>query len=182
MVLVTVNLCPVLRQSAATLAPLQGGGPAILGIAVATTIMAPNYRILPMLNGGIPLWLLTLIFVVVDYALIAGSGAGVGVAHLSGGLMGFMYVRALQKGNDWSEWMHRSYNWFFNLFNPSKVVKQQRTREKVFYQADRKPFTQQTNVSQHRVDELLDKINSRGLGSLTDEEKEYLQRASQNLN
>ena len=36
--------------------PLIGGGAAVMAVALATTTLAPGYRIFPMLNGGIPLW------------------------------------------------------------------------------------------------------------------------------
>jgi membrane associated rhomboid family serine protease len=179
MFMVTVNLFPVLRQSAASLPPLQGGGAAIMAVAVATTTLAPGYRIFPMLNGGIPLWVLTLIFILVDYALIASAGAGTGVAHLAGGLIGFMYIRAMQRGNDWGEWMHQLYHWFFNLFNPEKnKPSRHEQRQKVHYKTERQPFKATPHLSQQRVDELLDKINQKGYHHLTDEEKEYLKRAS----
>lgn len=132
-----------------------------------------------MLNGGIPLWILTLVFVLVDYALIASAGAGIGVAHLAGGLIGFMYIRAMQRGSDWGEWMHQTFNWFFNLFNPEKSKpSRQEQRQKIHYKTERQPFTVTPNISQQRVDELLDKINLKGYQYLTDEEKDYLKRAS----
>ena len=41
---------------------LEGSSAGILAIAVAATVLAPRYRIFPMLNGGIPLWVLCLVF------------------------------------------------------------------------------------------------------------------------
>src|SRR4030095_12263492 len=34
----------------------------IAAIAVATTVVSPDYRIFPMISGGIPIWILTVIF------------------------------------------------------------------------------------------------------------------------
>ncbi|MCU0404519.1 MAG: rhomboid family intramembrane serine protease [Chitinophagaceae bacterium] len=175
----SVNLIPVLEKNAGSLL-LEGGKASVMAIAVATTTLAPNYRIFPMLNGGIPLWVLTMIFVIFDYALIASSGAGIGLAHLAGAGMGFLYMSRLKAGSDWGEWMHRGYNWFFGLFEPApeKEISESLKRE-IFYKTDKQPpYTRKQNVTQQRVDELLDKINQKGMHTLTDEEREYLKMAS----
>lgn len=179
MFLVTVNIFPVLQQQIAVMAPMIGGGAAIMAVAVATTTLAPNFRIFPMLNGGIPLWILTLIFVLVDYALIASVGAGIAVGHLAGGFIGIMYAKAIQRGADWGEWMHQIIHWFLHMFDPkeSKAGKQA-AKQKLHYKAGPEPFKKTTHVTQQRVDELLDKINTKGYHSLTDEEKDFLKRAS----
>lgn len=178
MFLLTINIFPVLQQARDTIAPLQGGGAAIMAIAVGTTALAPNYRLFPMLNGGIPLWVLTLVFVLVDYALIASVGAGTAVAHLSGGAVGLLYIRALQRGANWGEWMHQFYHWFFTLFDPKKPNRQQ-AKQKMHYKAGPvPPFRSRPHVTEQRIDEILDKINTQGYHMLTEEEKEYLKRAS----
>ena len=52
-------------------------------------------------------------------------------------------------------------------------------QEKVFYKSDgRKPYHKTSNVTQQRVDEILDKINQKGYHFLTDEEKNILKRAA----
>jgi membrane associated rhomboid family serine protease len=183
MFLFTVNIFPVLYNQLDSIRPLGGGGAAIMAVAVATTTLAPGYRIFPMLHGGIPLWILTLIFVLVDYALIASVGAGTAVAHLAGGFMGIMYIKAVQRGRDWGEWMHQLYEWFFNLFEPKPAVAaSQKVREQLHYKKGPEPFKSTPNITQQRIDEILDKISTKGYHLLTDEEKDYLKRAgSENL-
>ena len=180
---IMIHSFPVLRNSIPGMAPLQGGGAAIMAIAVATTTFAPGYRLLPFLNGGIPLWVLTLLFAAVDYALIASVGAGIGVAHLAGGLIGFVYVKAANRGKDWGAWMHNTYNWFFNLFDPTKrTISRAEMRRELFYQqGNRPPFHKKPAVTQQKIDEILDKINQHGYDFLTDEEKEYLTTASKEV-
>lgn len=180
MFMLTVNIFPVLQQSIASIAPLQGAGAAIMAVAVGTTALAPGYRIFPMLNGGIPLWVLTLIFVLVDYALIASVGAGTAVAHLAGGFVGMMYVRAMQRGKDWGEWMHQLSRWFLTLFDPKKPpTTRQQMRQQLHYKSgSTEPFKSKPHVTQQKIDEILDKINTKGYHFLTDEEKEYLRQAS----
>ena len=147
-----------------------------MAVAVATTTLAPDYRIFPLINGGIPLWVLTLIFVAIDYATIASTSGGYAIAHLAGGAIGFIFVRQLRNGNDWSLWMINLVDWIDNLFNPEK--KEKAPKEKLFYKASGKPYQKRSNLTQQRLDEILDKINLQGYHLLTDEEKDFLKRAS----
>ena len=48
-----------------------------------------------------------------------------------------------------------------------------------FYKETRKPFEKKPHVTQQKLDEILDKINQEGYQSLSDEEKEFLKKASQ---
>jgi len=158
---------------------MLGGNAAIMAIAVATTTLSPDYRLFKMLNGGIPLWILTLLYIVID---IAGShGMGEQLAHLGGGLIGFLFIVSLRKGYDWSLWMHKLYNWFLNLFNPDKPTpEREKIKEKVFYNTGgTKPFIKRPVVTQQRIDEILDKINQKGFSHLSEEEKTILKKAGE---
>jgi len=158
---------------------MEGANASIMAVAVATTALAPDYRFFKMLNGGIPLWVITLLYVIIDFAGISGAGIAYHTAHLAGGFIGFMFVFNLRKGNDWSLWMNSLYNWFMNLFNPNKIETVKRKKEKIFYNTgNQKPFVKRSNITQQRIDEILDKINQQGYHLLTDEEKNILKRAS----
>jgi len=172
-------LIPSLKPFAAN-SSLIGANAANMAVAVATTTLAPQYRFFRNLNGGIPIWILTLIYIFVDFAGVASLGAAFSLAHLSGGVAGFAFVYLLRKEKDGSVWMNNVYSWFMNLFNPAKKQEQSSIKEKVFYKADgRKPYHKTSNVTQQRVDEILDKINQKGFHLLTDEEKNILKRAAE---
>jgi len=156
-----------------------GASAGIMGIAIAATMISPGYRIFPMLSGGIPLWILTMILIVIDVATIPGNNPGGHIAHLGGAFAGFMFVYFLRRGHDGSDWMNHFYEWVNNLFNPDKPSRGRSVREQSFYNSKTRPFTKTPNLSQQRIDEILDKINQKGYGHLTEEEKEMLKRASQ---
>jgi membrane associated rhomboid family serine protease len=160
---------------------LEGANAAIMAIAVATTTLAPDYRFFRMLNGGIPLWILTILYVIIDFAGIANEGIAYNIAHAGGGLSGFMFVLMLRKGWDSSLWMNKVYSWTMNLFNPMvKKPPVKKIKEKVFYKTgEQKPFVKKSNITQQRIDEILDKINQKGYPLLTEEEKNILKRASE---
>lgn len=178
--LLAVNFIPALHHSASEIAPLQGAGPAILAVATATTLISPGFRIFPFLNGGIPLWILAVLFAGVDYAFISTQGTGVLIAHFAGVLSGVFYVNRLRAGSDWGLWMHHLYDWFFSLFDPSqrKLSRSEIRRELFYQQGSQPPYKKTPNVTQQRIDEILDKINQQGFHHLSEEEKEYLRNAS----
>ncbi|MDE3251771.1 MAG: rhomboid family intramembrane serine protease [Bacteroidota bacterium] len=172
------NLFPVLERNIAVTEPMLGAGAAVMAIAVATTTLAPDYRIFPLINGGIPLWVLTLIFVAIDFATLASGNAGVGAGHLAGGAMGYFFIRQLRRDKDWGAWMHHLFEWVDDLFRPEKKYNKGSQKDKLYYQSDRKPYEKISNVTQQRLDAILDKINQQGYQFLTDEEKEFLKKAS----
>lgn len=161
-------------------ASLLGSNAATMAVAVATTVLAPDYRFFKNLNGGIPIWVLTLVYIIIDYAGVASLGAAFSLSHLGGAAAGFVFIYLLRQGKDGSVWMNKIYHWFMNLFNPDKKRDEAGIKEKVFYNAGgRKPFSKTSNVTQQRVDEILDKINQKGYHFLTDEEKNILKRAAE---
>ena len=173
-------LIPQLRPSI-PFVQMEGANSAIMAVAVATTALTPEYRFFRMLNGGIPLWVLTLIYIIIDFAGIAGAGAAFHISHLAGALIGYLFIFSLRSGHDWSTGINRFYDWISNLFNPNKketpVV---RMRQKVFYNAGKqKPFIKQPNITQQRIDELLDKINQKGFNALSEDERNILKKASE---
>ena len=170
-------LKPLLNVSA-----LSGANASIMAVAIATTALAPDYRVFRMLNGGIPVWVITVIYVVIDFAGVGAGGPAFHLAHLAGGLAGFLFIVSLRRGYDGGAWMIRLYNWFMNLCNPDKkILTPQKTKEKLFYKAgNQKPYEKNAIITQQRVDEILDKINQKGYHLLTDEEKNILTRAAEN--
>ena len=173
----TYNIIPRLPVAGTT---LEGASAGVMAVAIATTVLAPNYRIFPMLNGGIPLWVLTIIFVIIDFASIPVSNTGGHIAHLAGAAMGFVLIRQLQRGHDWTTWVNSFFAWVSNLFNPTKKEWKKTARQSYYYKTEgTQPYRKIPNITQKRVDDILDKINQRGYRSLTEEEKEILKRASE---
>jgi membrane associated rhomboid family serine protease len=160
-------------------AELLGSNAAIIAIAVATTTVAPDYRIFPMINGGIPLWILTLLYVLINFSSISYGDSGAYVANLAGAGAGFFFIYRLRRGHDGSIWINRFFDWCNDLFNPDKKKKGRSPKDEFYYKVSgTQPFKKIPNVTQQRIDEILDKINQQGVRFLTDEEKEILKRAA----
>lgn len=173
----SINLLPALYNTHIN-AWYMGAGASVMAVSVATTALAPEYRIFPMINGGLPLWVLTLIFVAIDFATIAGVSAPSAIGHLGGGLVGYLFIRQYRRGADYGLWMEQFWHWLSQLFQPEKTVLR-RQQETHYFKVTKKPFEKRSNLTQKRVDELLDKINQKGYHFLSDEEKAFLKRAGE---
>lgn len=171
--LLAYNFIPNLKLIHAT---ATGASAGIMAIVVATTMLAPDFRIFPMISGGIPLWVLTLIYAIIDLALIPAGNTGGHIAHIAGAVTGFLYIFFWRRGFDWADGMNKFFEWVNNLFNPDKP--KGKMKDELFYKAGKKPYSKKPNLTQQRIDEILDKISQQGYDSLTNEEKELLKKAS----
>jgi membrane associated rhomboid family serine protease len=171
-------LIPGLKEHAPS-AILVGASPAVIAVAVATTTVAPDYRIFPMINGGVPLWILSTIFLLINFSSITRGDSGAYISNLAGGGAGLLFIYLMRRGYDGSVWMNEFFDWLNNLFNPEKKKKARSPKDEFYYKVSgTQPFKKIPNVTQQRIDEILDKINQQGYRFLTDEEKEILKRAA----
>lgn len=177
--LLTYNLVPSLHPLRENMV-FFGATTPVIAIAVAATTLSPQYRLFPMIGGGIPLWIITLVFFVIDFASITGQSS-MFFSHAASVLLGYLFSRALLRGDDWTYWMNDFYDRVTNLFNPKRNKKRKVVqKEEVFYNTrGQKPYVKRTNVTQQKVDEILDKINQKGYSRLSEEEKDLLNRASE---
>lgn len=157
-----------------------GGTAAVLAVSAAATTISPHYKLLPMLGGGISLWVVSIIFLVIDLATLPPSNPVLYIAHLCGALAGFLFIILLRRGVDGSSWMNNLYDWFINLFTPVEPSKKQAAiKSTLFYKADKEPFLKTPHLTQKKLDDILDKINQSGFDTLSQQEKDFLKRASE---
>lgn len=175
--LLAYSFLPALKTGM-PMATVFGASAGVMAVAVVTTLLSPTYRLFPLIGGGLPLWILTALYVVSDLAIVSISDTAILINHLAGAITGFLFIFFMRKGYDWSEWMSNFFDWITNLFNPDKPKKGTNIKEELFYKATAAPYTKTPNVTQQRIDDILDKINQQGYSHLTEEEKELLKRAS----
>ena len=175
---VAYYLIPKLQPGLPT-ASIIGANAAVMAVAVATTSVSPDYRIFPMINGGLPLWIVTVLYVIVNFAGVGTGDPAVYLAHIAGGITGFLFIFQMRRGHDGSVWLNNFFDWIEDLFNPNKAIRKKTFKDDFFYNVKgRDPFVKTPNVTQRRIDEILDKINQQGYHFLTDEEKDILRRAA----
>ena len=159
---------------------LFGSQTGTAALAMAVTTLSPNYRIFRNLGRGIPVWVLTGLYFLINIIYAFSLNTPNSFAILGGALAGFLFIVLLRRGKDTSSWMINFYEWITNVFNPDKKDPANPAKEKIFYNSGgRKPYSKTANVTQQRIDEILDKISQQGYHFLTDEEKNILKRASE---
>jgi membrane associated rhomboid family serine protease len=157
--------------------PIMGATPAILSVAATLMGFAPKHKILTHLNGGIPLWVLFIVFILMDIVNVVPNNPTLLIAHLAAVIMGYLYAKSIQKGSDFGRWMHDLYDMFLGKEKSKKKL----AETKQFYQQKVVPFSKEKIANQHNIDAILDKINNSGIETLTTEEKLILQKAKNKL-
>jgi membrane associated rhomboid family serine protease len=178
--ILSYNLFPAFKEHVA-IAVLLGASAGNMAIALAATTLSPGYRIFPMLAGGIPLWILSGLYLLIDIATIPSNNPGGRIAHLAGALIGFIYMYWYRKDKDIGAWINNFFDWVNNLFNPAKPKKGKVIKSELFYKSKKEPYTKTPNLTQQRIDAILDKISHKGYSSLTEEEKDLLKKAGDEL-
>lgn len=162
---IAYNVFPLFAQSGAAISgSVVGASASVMAIIVGAATIAPNYTIPLMFIGPVKLKWLVLFYVAIDFLGVTGPNAGGQIAHLGGAFFGFMYVKQLQKGNDW--------------IAPIAGLFKKRSKLKVV--ANNEGKTAVSKPRQEDVDRILDKISQSGYEKLTKQEKEILFRASDN--
>jgi membrane associated rhomboid family serine protease len=154
-------------------------GPAAgtMGLAIAATTISPKYRFFPMIGGGIPLWIITVIYFLLNASALFSKPVML-LPVLAAALMGYLFIRLLNSGNDLGDWMNSMARWMANLYTPGKKKNSSPKQTTFYQQGNQSPFSKKSIVTQQRIDALLDKINQKGYDLLTEEEKKFLREAS----
>jgi membrane associated rhomboid family serine protease len=140
---------------------ILGASASVSAIVIATATLVPDYTVSLLFFGVVRLKYLALVFLLIDLITIVGPNPGGSIAHLGGALLGFIYIKQLRSGRDWSR--------IFKRRSKLKVVKTFRTGS---FESPAKGPDQET------IDRILDKISQSGYNSLTKKEKEQLFKAS----
>lgn len=149
-----------------TVSAAVGASASVTAILIACATLVPNYTISLIFIGAVKLKWIALIYVVIDVLSVTGSNAGGYLSHIGGAIFGFVFIKALQNGNDWSKP-------FENLFKPKPKLKVVSRSQPV------KPRATKNEIpNQAIIDEILDKISKNGYSNLTAAEKETLFKAS----
>lgn len=151
---------------------LTGPQAGLMGMCAAAVTLSPQYRFYLTETFSVPILVVAGIFTVL-MAMGTGYYLPVAIMMAGGGLMGFVYVKLLKAGYRPGAWIYDIGEKLERMVTPDEAAIARR-------RALRNGTEGQTpQEAQHRVDEILDKINRKGYNSLSSEEKEFLRKASQ---
>lgn len=168
--------------------PTVGASGAIYGVLVAFGLMFPDRPILVYFLFPIKAKYLVLIYMGIEL-LSVGSNTGIAhVAHLGGGLVGFVYLlltnsnitnifkfnrSAKPRSGSASNIYRNKYYEKYNTGSESDEISD------VDYYIEKDK--DENKVTQEKIDEILDKISKHGYKNLTEEEKKILFEASKKI-
>ncbi|RAV99387.1 rhomboid family intramembrane serine protease [Pseudochryseolinea flava] len=155
---------------------MVGASGAINAIVVAAATLLPDYTFFMFFIGPVRIKYIAAVVVFISFLGTIGTNAGGNIAHLGGALIGFIYIKQLQSGNNWGQWITVTLDWFRNLFKPRMKVKVTYRNQDAGSRGTK--AAKGSNVSQEELDAILDKISAGGYESLTKDEKEKLFHAS----
>ncbi len=176
------NIFP-LFSNAVAVSSCIGASAGVMAIVLAAATIAPNFELGFAIIGPVKIKWIALVYVVLDLINIQGGNAGGHIAHLGGALFGFVFIKQLQNGNDFTRPFYAVTDFFSNLFKKKSNLKVEYKKEYVYTsEKNTKSNTAQqkeTASKQEKLDAILDKINRSSYDSLSKEEKEFLFKISQ---
>ncbi len=158
---------------------LVGAGPGVMAVVIATTIIAPRYKLFPLINGGLPLWVLSIIYLGANILLVGIDDTGALAAQLGGAVAAVAFILLFKNRIDIGTGVNDFLDWMNNLFNSDRPKMEKDIKNELFYKVNVKPFVKFENQTEQIANKILDKINITGYSSLTDVEKELLEKAAQ---
>ncbi|MCX7607237.1 MAG: rhomboid family intramembrane serine protease [Bacteroidia bacterium] len=130
----------------------MGASAAVNGVFFATVMLMPHFRVYLLFIGPIALRWLALIWIFLDLVLTLNGGEAAAIAHLCGAGAGVGIGYLLRNG-----WKPEN----LSQWMPFSLHRQ--------------------DITPEEVDRILDKINQKGLKSLTRKERDILKRAAEKL-
>lgn len=163
------NLFPIFSE-AVIISNNRGASAGVMAIVIGVATYAPRYPVKVFFTINAQLWMIAAAALLMDLIYLGdGNNAGGHIAHLGGALFGYLSVKQLKQGKDWTAGFSKFMDNIANWFKPKPKIK------KVYSNttSDRN-FKERQVHNQQRMDEILDKISRSGYESLSKEEKDYL--------
>jgi membrane associated rhomboid family serine protease len=143
----------------------------IVAVAAAACFFRPTYKVFQMFNGGFSLWILGVIFVVLSLSMGHIDLANI-AAILTAVFIGYLYNNQLK-------------NFFDNM--QDRITKNAESKLPTYAKPKKPKYNDASvmrgaarvvDISEHKMNALLDKISANGMESLTEVEKHWLEAYS----
>lgn len=161
-----------------------GASAAVMCMLLTAAMTSPDYYLHLLLIGPVKLKWVALAMLFFDLIGTAGQvNTGGHFAHLGGALFGIIYVSRLHSGQDLTAGLQRLFDKINNRQIPIKPKPPtKKAAMSVVYNKGKESknlnLEPEVDNFQIKLDSILDKINDQGYDNLSDEEKDFLSRAS----
>lgn len=167
------NIFPVFEPARATSIAL-GASASVMAVVIAAATFQPDRRMHLILIGPVKIVYIALVMFILTSMVDFSVNTGGKIAHIGGGLTGFLIAYYYRQGKDITRGFDRAMDRIATWFKPGNQ------KMKVTYKrpSDDIEYNKQKAEEQHEIDLILDKISKAGYDSLTAKEKELLFRMS----
>ena len=162
----------------------MGASAAVMAIIWTAAMVSPDYQMHLIFLGPVKLKYIALGLLFLDLVGSAGNiNQGGHFAHLGGAVFGMFYVWLLREGTDLTAPFYRKGSAYGSRPKRERTVKVEKTSRSKFKVVRNEAKTKESPRGQKpnqqvELDRILDKITASGYDSLSDEEKDFLYRAS----
>jgi membrane associated rhomboid family serine protease len=151
-----------------------GGMASLLAVAVASLLYKPTYKFWFFGSLSVPIWLLVLIFIALNSITINTHTWPFLFLMLGGIITGVLYNYGL---TSFFEWCTIQFKRFGNFFNNNENFVLKKENKLRVYTNENIPY-RTIHADSKRIDDILDKINEKGMNSLAENEKKILNEYS----
>lgn len=156
---------------------IMGAYGGITALAFTALLLNPKQSLHLSDNFSIPLYLILSVYIVLTVVAYVSVAKGILALSFGGALMGTAFAFLLKKGYQPATWIYDTLNRMEQTVTPKEDAirkKRELAKRKEILQTF---YTPTQDITQERLDEILDKINEKGYYSLSREEKDTLKRA-----
>jgi membrane associated rhomboid family serine protease len=174
--LISYNVIPVLRLQNVLL--LHGASASVTAVLVAAATLLPaDYSFHLPFIGPVRIKYIAAAAIVISIAGISSNNTGGQISHLGGGLMGYFYIRMLNRGRDLGRPIIAAGEWISALLHGRPRLRVSHRSPQAASPSGKRGGLAQP--AQEEIDQILDKISRSGYESLSKDEKQKLFKASQ---
>ncbi|HLV62010.1 rhomboid family intramembrane serine protease [Galbibacter sp.] len=167
--LLSYNIFPVFSGVNSS---LIGASAAVMAVMIFVCTSMPYQEVKLFFILNVKLWHIGAVLVLLDLVSLPFSNSGGHLAHLGGALLGYVYAKKLQNGDDIGRGIYFIMEGVSSWFSKSKKAPMRTVyRSK---KSQRRSATSDISDHQKKVDVILDKISKSGYESLSKEEKDFL--------
>lgn len=163
------NLFPVFSTAVAH-SDNRGASAGIMAVIIAAATYRPQ-MVVRVIVFDVKLWVIALVFLLLDLINLPQENAGGHIAHLGGAIFGYLAMRQYIKGKDITEGFSQFLANIRNWFKPKPKMR-------TVYKNTSGTKTTTKHNHEERLNEILDKVKDSGYESLSKEEKDFLFKMS----
>jgi membrane associated rhomboid family serine protease len=138
----------------------------IVAVATAAITFRPTYKVLQFINGGISVWVIGIIFLLLSIGFGGANNSINFIAIVLSMLIG--YLSATKLSNAFAQLQHKLSIWANKNWKANNTTKAYKPT------INTNANIKVVDVSEQKMNNLLDKIKEKGIDSLTAEEKQWL--------